>query len=371
MTSMKQLIAPILILNSYTPNVSAIEQNSFDQLWSHATLYDNQSNQPLQKLVLSGRLQAESYYFDANDQGDIDDSLYRRSRLGFKARLLDNWVVHIEGDFDLNSNADDRYNRLTDAYLSWSPNQTTTIKLLKQSIGFTLDGQTSSKSLLTLQRNNLTNNLWFTAEYFTGASISGHSNNVNYTLGVYSTDDDDQLSQFDASYFSLIALDHDFAHQLALDQAIVSFQYVYNDEDADANTRDFSQVLSLNSQFQLGDMGLWTDLALGEGYNEQSNLWGITLMPFYNINKQLQAVLRYSYLHSTGNNGVRLGRYENELEGGRGDEYNEWYTGLNVFIYGHKLKWQTGLQYTTLDDAADDGGQYDGWGLTTGLRLSW
>jgi phosphate-selective porin OprO/OprP len=42
-----------------------------------------------------------------------------------------------------------------------------------------------------------------------------------------------------------------------------------------------------------------------------------------------------------------------------------------VFFYGHKLKWQTGLQYTRMDDEADDGGEYDGWGITTGLRIYW
>jgi phosphate-selective porin OprO/OprP len=44
---------------------------------------------------------------------------------------------------------------------------------------------------------------------------------------------------------------------------------------------------------------------------------------------------------------------------------------VNKYFYGHKLKWQTGVQYTTMDDNADDGGDYDGWGVTTGIRISW
>ena len=94
-------------------------------------------------------------------------------------------------------------------------------------------------------------------------------------------------------------------------------------------------------------------------------------MPSYDITPHIQLVFRYTYLKSVDNNGVRLGRYENEIVKGRGDEYNEIYGGLNVFFYGHKLKWQTGLQYSTMKDAADDGGEYEGWGLTTGLRVSW
>ena len=59
------------------------------------------------------------------------------------------------------------------------------------------------------------------------------------------------------------------------------------------------------------------------------------------------------------------------IESGRGDEYHEIYLGLNKYLYGHKLKWQTGIQYASMDDSANDGGQYDGWGITTGLRASW
>ena len=82
-------------------------------------------------------------------------------------------------------------------------------------------------------------------------------------------------------------------------------------------------------------------------------------------------MLRYTYIDSSDDNGISLGRYEREVVSGRGDSYNEFYAGLNVYIYGQKLKWQTGLQYTKMDDAADDGGDYSGWGLTTGMRMYW
>jgi phosphate-selective porin OprO/OprP len=42
-----------------------------------------------------------------------------------------------------------------------------------------------------------------------------------------------------------------------------------------------------------------------------------------------------------------------------------------VYFYGHKFKWQTGLQYASMKDDADDGGEYKGWGLSTGLRFYW
>jgi phosphate-selective porin OprO/OprP len=368
-----KILALAIALRALSPIVAAqaTGESSFDKVWSYATLYDNKENRFIQKFDLSGRLQIDSVWFDA-DQGEFNDILWRRIRFGFKTTLLQDWVLHIEGDWDLNESLGETYNRLTDAYIGWYPHQNWYLKILKQSAGFTLDGATSSKKLLILQRNNLTNNLWFTAEYFTGATISGAAaKRWAYKAGIFSSDGSNELSHFEAAYFTLLSLGYNFAGDLELDNATIRVDYVYNQEDEDANTPDFSQVLSLVTKWEQGDWGLWTDFSAGRGYASQSDLWGVALMPSYDITPHIQLVFRYTYLKSVDNNGVRLGRYENEIVKGRGDDYNEIYGGLNVFFYGHKLKWQTGLQYSTMKDAADDGGEYEGWGLTTGLRVSW
>ena len=61
------------------------------------------------------------------------------------------------------------------------------------------------------------------------------------------------------------------------------------------------------------------------------------------------------YLDSDEDGGIRLNRYEREIVGGRGETYHEIYVGLNWFLYGHKLKWQTGIQYTDMDSDETDG----------------
>ena len=177
--------------------------SGFDKAWSYATFFDNEDNRFIQKFTLSGRLQVDSAWFDA-DQGNFNDVLWRRFRFGFKSDLFRNWVLHIEGDFDFNDKLEDSYTRLTDAYIGWSRKDKLTIKVLKQSAGFTLDGATSSKNLLTMQRNNLTNNLWFTNEYFTGLLAEGKVNqNWSYQAGIFSSDGNNELSRFEAGYFTL------------------------------------------------------------------------------------------------------------------------------------------------------------------------
>jgi phosphate-selective porin OprO/OprP len=117
--------------------------------------------------------------------------------------------------------------------------------------------------------------------------------------------------------------------------------------------------------------GVRTDLSAAAGYETASDVWGATLLPFYNISKHFQVVTRYTFLRSIDPNGLRLARYENQVVNGRGDEYQEIYFGLNWYLYGHKLKLQTGVDYAHMADRANDGGAYNGWGWTTGLRISW
>ena len=146
-----------LALQTLSPGATAqaADESSFDRVWSHATLYENRDSGFVQKFALSGRLQAEAAWFDAGE-GDFDDATWRRFRFGFLSQFVHDWRLNVEADLDLNESRRDWYRGLTDAYVAWRPDESTEVKILKQSAGFTLDGATSSKKLLTLQRNNLT-----------------------------------------------------------------------------------------------------------------------------------------------------------------------------------------------------------------------
>lgn len=367
-------VATLLAGLAATPGAAAEESagQTFDRIWSHATLYEDEDNRYMQRLALSGRLQFESVYFDADEGRYSDPFTWRRFRLGLKAKLFRDWGAHIEAAFDLNESLGDIYQSLTDAYVSWRPDDSLELKVLKQSVGFTLDGATSSTRLLTMQRNNLSNNLWFTQEYFTGIAGRGSiDDRWQYGAGLYSSDGSKGLSRFDASWFALLSLGYRFAGSAESDSGLVRVDYVYQDEDPNAATRPFSQVLSLVTQWRSGSWGLRTDLAGGDGFGGQSNLWGLVLMPSYDFSPRIQTVLRYTYIRSADDNGLRLTRYADRIVSGRGNVYNELYGGLNVYFYGHKLKWQTGLEYDHMRDDADDGGAYRGWGLSTGIRLYW
>ena len=179
MQLLKYTLPALLILS---PALQANESSIVD-FWKYSQLYKSSEGNYLN---LSGRLQADAAAF-ADSNEDYNDILWRRFRFGFKAKYGHTHMT-LEGDFDLNDGS--KYNRLTDANLSWTINKDMKLTVLKQSAGFTLDGRTSSKKLLTPQRNNLTNNLWFTKEYFSGVSVKGSfTENTTYKGGIYSSDD--------------------------------------------------------------------------------------------------------------------------------------------------------------------------------------
>jgi phosphate-selective porin OprO/OprP len=348
----------------------------FDRIWGLATLYENADNPVLKKFAFRGRFQADFPLFESN-QGDYSEPQVRRLRLGFKSHWLADLVVHVEVDIDATCEAgercdDDAYEGLTDAYIGWAPLEAFELKLGKSSAPFTLDGMTSSTRLLTPERDNVSNNLWFPVEYHTGINASGRFDSWRYLAGVYSSSTTEEFGNLDGGYFLLLTLAHDFSKRLGVRESLLTLNYVYNRADAkNVSTRDLAHVVSLHFRFDTGTWGFRSDLSGGIGYGTQSDLIGLTLMPFYHLGRHFQIVARYTFVESFGDNGVRFARYESQIASGTGDRYNEGFLGLNWFIYGHRFKLQTGLTYTHMHDAANDGGDYRGWGWTTGLRMSW
>lgn len=346
-------------------------ESRLDNIWQHRTLYNNPDNEILQSLNLSGRAQIDSAWYDA-DQGDYDDTRWRRFRFGFTADVLASGVLRLESEFDLNNKPNSSYRRLTDAHFEWRFENNWKITALKQSAGFTLDGATSSKRLLTPERNALTHNLWFVAEYFTGLDLKGDCGaGWSCRGGLYSSDGSDELSEFNASYFSLLSVKREMGDQWGQDKLSLRLDYVHNDEDDEASTRHFNDVLSLVTHWQNGPWGLSADISGGLGWKNQSDILGLVAMPWWMQSPDLQWVARYTFMYSDDDNGLRLNRYERDIVKGRGDQYHELFLGLNWYFYGHKLKWQNGFHYTDMQDDANDGGEYQGWGLISGLRAYW
>ena len=348
------------------------EPSPYDTIWGNFTeWYADDTNPIVQRVLLSGRFHYDFAVIDS-DQGNLDESNIRRLRIGPRITLFRKFTFHSEVELDP-QRRDPFYVRFTDLYLMWTKSPRFVLTVGRQSAPFTLDGATSSRELLTIDRSNLANNLWFPQEYLPGVSLSGRRAPWVYRLAVYSSGEANrELGRFNGGTATLGVLGYDFAPKLGVREALLTGNYVYQNPDRNNTfTRQLEHIGSINFRVEDTKWGARADLSTATGYLGQSDMWAFQAMPFVNLTDTLQVVGRYTFINSEAPNGIRLATYESRVESGRGDEYHELYLGANYYFYGHRLKLQSGVQFADMTDRSDDGGAYSGVAWTTGLRVGW
>ncbi|MEO5739435.1 MAG: porin [Vicinamibacterales bacterium] len=351
---------------------TAKEPSAYDKTWKTFTeWYSDDTNPVVQRVLLSGRFHYDFATIDS-DQGDHHEWNVRRLRIGPRITLFRKFTFHAEVELDPQRH-DPLYVRFTDFYLMWTRNAQFVLTVGKQSAPFTLDGATSSRELLTIDRSNLANNLWFPQEYIPGVSVSGRRARWVYRGALFSSGEANrELGEFSGGTFTLGVLGYDFAPKLGVKEALLTGNYVYQHPDRkNTFTRQLEHIGSINFRFEDTKWGARADVSTGAGYLGQSDMWAFQGMPFVNVTDKFQVVGRYTFMESESPNGIRLATYESRVVPGRGDEYNELYLGANYYFYGHRLKLQSGVQFADMKDQANDGGAYSGVAWTTGLRVGW
>jgi phosphate-selective porin OprO and OprP len=362
---------PLLSRATMQTGGTAKEPSTYDKIWKFAEWYSDESNPIVQKVLFTGRYQHD-FALIRSDQGDLEEWNVRRMRLGPRITLFHDVTLHSEVELNPQER-DPLYMRVTDFYVQWAKNARVVVTVGKHGVPFTMDGATSSRELITIDRSNLTNNMWFPQEYIPGVSLAGKVGRWNYRGGVYSSGEATrEFGEFSGGAFALGVLGYDLGPNLGVKEALLTGSYIYQHPDQNNTfTRRLEQVGSITLKLDTKKWGVRTDLSAASGYLGQSNLWGFMAMPFLNITDKFQVVSRYTILDSSRPNGVLLAAYESRVVSGRGDLYNEVYLGANYYFYGHKLKLQSGLQFADMNDSARDGGEYSGVSWTSGIRVGW
>jgi phosphate-selective porin OprO/OprP len=354
-----------------------------EKLWSLATLYKNDSNPFIQEIALTGRYQGQYAMVDS-DGGNSDGWDHRRFRTGIRMKFLKDFEVKFEEFGDLNK--DDFYSGFTEAYVAWKPNDQFNLTVGKQKPKFSTDWSTSSREILTIERNIMINNLGI--DYETGVVVNGKSGNWSYYAGAFNNDvgetgEDSEFGDLDGGWSYIASLGYDAKDTFGTEKAIVRADYIHMEHDTqdDLLTR-FDNAFAASLTLKQGQWGLVSEFMYAEGDDSIRNggdFWGFYIMPSYDINKKLQVVARYTYASSSDDALRAQNRYERGTDGiihtnpfssdsGYGESYNAGYLGLNYYICGHKLKLMTGLEYATMDGGSD-GGDNDSWTWSSGLRL--
>lgn len=345
----------------------------YDQIWGLPVLYKDKSNPYIQEISLLGRIHGNWADVESN-RGDWTDWEARRVRAGLRVKFLQEFEAKAEARFLPFS--DPIYAGLTEATLSWSPSPAFKLSLGKQLPRFTMEGSISSNDLVTFERSNVANTFWVGEDNVsTGVSISGETGPWRYFAGVFSGEFNKGFGKFNQGYYGVASVGYDFKHQVHMDRALLQFDYVYNNGDPQNNgPKSFENITTLGWDLKQGRFGLTGNVIYGSQLGKQPDAWGFVIIPTYAITKKLEAVMRYTIVSSEHNRGVKPERrYENEvtgIAGSSGDRYQAVYAGLNYYIYGNKLKLQTGIEYGTMRDRSNKGGAFDSWSFVNGIRLS-
>lgn len=359
----------------------------YDKIWDSAVLYRADSGF-LTELALQGRLHLQDAQGWAN-QGDFGtrdrpqsvrwgDFEVRRFRVGAKAKLMDG-NAKLDGHIDINPDFNEFYGRLYELMFEYSFSSALNVGIGKRKAFFSLEHSTSSKEILTIERALLTNAL-FTSQY-TGVWAYGKSSNFLWETALFAGDEEREFTTFNGGAIIQAGIGYDLAEATGFDRANISFDYLKATADTTVNSGNlagspvpytFESAMSLNSTWEKGRWALGTDILRGHGRGRQGDVFGVVILPSVFVAKGLQLVGRYQYA-SGQDDGLRLAsRYERlatgTTNGGRGEVYHGFYMGANYYLYGNKLKLMTGLEYLTMNGGGN-GGDYQGWTWTTGLRM--
>ncbi len=344
---------------------------SYLNLWDYATLYSNRENPYIQQVDFIGRYHGQYRYVDSN-RGSDDGWENRRLRPGLNIQFLGSFEFQAEINIrDLKNINGSFFTGWDNVYLDWKVNEALSFRLGRQKSNVSLERLESSKYILTFNRSLLVNQL--TVDKTLGLSASYKlSDELLLQAGIFSDLWDDKFESFDngGSVAALLRLAYEWNEH---SETGLDYWYADHNEGSD-EFKLYRHVLSLNSSNQWDGYGFNTDLfyGRGQGIRRGQDVFGLMLMPWYDITKKLQGVFRYQLATSDSDTGIALQkRYEslavNDGGGRQGDLYNAFYAGLNYRIHGDKLKLMVGSEYSNL--AGRD--EYSGWTQWLGIRTYW
>jgi len=349
------------------------EKDLLERAWNALKLYEDEDNSILQEFSLLGRYHGQYSSVNAA-QGNADGWENRRFYAGAEAVLFHNFTVQAQMKFS--ENFDPIYAGLYQAYLKWSPAEAFSLSAGRLDFLYAgLERTVSSTKIVTFERGLLVNQLL--PHEVIGAVAQGQAGDFSYRAGVLSGSIEPEFTTFAGGCGAVAGVGYELP--LFFKSGRLHLDYLYNNGNPSNNALEsYDHVISLWHQGQTGPFGLGVDLTWGHGLHARPAVFGVTALPTYvfakNVVRQgdaLQAVLRYQFAVSDGDNGLQLqSRYELDVvPGGFGDRYQAIYAGINYLLFGDRFKLMTGAEYSVMHDSADDGGAFDGWTYLAGVRV--
>lgn len=344
------------------PASQASDTSAYDDIWDALSLYKSDSGFVNEFRVI-GRYHGQIHL--AEGEGDADSSFWehRRMRAGFRVSMLEKELT-LNAEYQWNDLPAQYDSEMTDVYLEYKPKKDgINFRIGKWQPHFGYEFGTTSREIITFERTAFVNSLGI--NFTPGVRVGGKHGKFSWSLAGFSNLTDEYYGSFDGGASVLATVGYDISEVTGWDKSDLRLDYFHSDHEAgDNRLAGFDDAVSLSFQGKKGAVGLNTDVILSQG--SSGDVVHLMLMPTYDITEKLQGVLRYSYSTGSESDTLRpLRRYESFLDAPRGDEYHSVYLGLNYYLYGHKLKLMTGVEYSHMDGEKDA----DSFTAYSGIRM--
>lgn len=309
----------------------------------------------IKDLQIRGRVQAQAAYVDAsNDVGDDDYSTFemRRVRLGARATLFQNVRGQLEANLVPGSDLSMRT-----AFIEWREHKPAYIKLGYDKPRFGFEENTSSASILTVERTLINNTV--APGPTTGLSLNGGVEMIDYSAGVF-TDRANRNADGNHDYMLNASV------TLKLDDMVgqpFRLRADYLGSEDEGGNFGFDNGFSVSGHVASGPFDLRAEYLYVEDFDGVSTD-GWYIMPSYYITEKLQGVVRYEMASSDNERGLRAAsRYARRVNGlssfdedgdpvsgdTRGADYWALYAGLNYYFAGDFNKVMFGVEFSELE----------------------
>lgn len=350
------------------------EKGLYERVWEKLRFYEDEENTLIQAASVIGRYHGQYWSVESNE-GHADGWENRRFYLGAEALCFRH--VTLQAQIKISDDFDPFYDGLYQAFLEWSPTESFRMSAGRLDFLFAgLERSVSSTKMATFERGLLVNQLL--PGEVVGAEAGGTLEGFSYRAGIFSGSIEKEFTHFAGGFGVVVGASCELP--LLYESGDLHLDYLFNNGNPSNNAFEpYDHVVSLWHQARSGPFSLGLDVTWGHGLESCPVVFGVTVLPTYVFAKDVirkgdafQAVLRYQFADSDGDNGLQLQhRYEQEVvSGGFGNRYHAIYAGLNYLIFGDRLKLMTGAEYSAMHDAAEDGGDFDGWTYLAGIRVN-
>jgi phosphate-selective porin OprO/OprP len=396
---MKRINLKHMVMGGCAMMVSAgvvLAQDSVSK--SAGTVWDDPDSFWVQNIKILGRFQYQYAHIEGtgSDGRDFsyDSDEFRRVWLGMRADLLKS--MRIQGQWDIVDDGHPKGDSRTFDSQIWELFGTVDLGHQLQFDDDTLvagygrrilqmggEWHTSSTKIKTVERSAIANKIWpddTEASNPNGFWLAGGGRSLKFNAGVFSTETSEGLAGWEsgAIYYADVVAELPNSHTEIIVDGF--YQDVSSGDEVLADGLEWASSLSLAYNPDLWYLllnAVYGNNGSQDDPEREDDFWGVVILPSCYIWKdRLEGVMRYEYMGAENPRGASINsRYAGRAakkddivldEGGRGDRQQSIYLGINYYIYGHRMKVMSGIEYEEMKSRSDS--VYDGWTVYAAFR---